>query len=269
MTHWLEGLEDRLASAGDTGPAGLAARLDAMVAALNLRGFTSLGYDYTPVPTTPEGGLIGPSLLEIRNIDAEMPRLWLSDGFCEIDPMQELSIKANKPFFWSCRSDGETRGDSGDGNALVPIVTARHRPVLDYLKDTRMTIGVSVPMRLANGGLATFNAVRIDPEPGFEKDARRAMSEIALAAYAFHNAALDCYDPSQLATRHVRLSPRERECIQYCAKGLTAKQIAYRLDRSPATVMLHLKSATRKLGARNRVQAVARAAHYRLLEGAC
>jgi LuxR family transcriptional regulator len=50
---------------------------------------------------------------------------------------------------------------------------------------------------------------------------------------------------------------------------MTAKQIAYKLDRSPATVMLHLKSATRKLGARNRVQAVARAAHYRLLDGAC
>jgi LuxR family transcriptional regulator len=33
--------------------------------------------------------------------------------------------------------------------------------------------------------------------------------------------------------------------------------------------MLHLKSAIRKLGARNRVQAVARAAHYRLLDGAC
>jgi LuxR family transcriptional regulator len=57
--------------------------------------------------------------------------------------------------------------------------------------------------------------------------------------------------------------------LKLCAQGLTAKQIAFRLDRSPATVMLHLKSATRKLGARNRVQAVARAAHYRLLDGAC
>ena len=73
----------------------------------------------------------------------------------------------------------------------------------------------------------------------------------------------------RLPVRHVRLSPRERECLKLCAQGLTAKQIAYRLDRSPATVMLHLKSATRKLGARNRVQAVARAAHYRLLDGAC
>jgi LuxR family transcriptional regulator len=95
------------------------------------------------------------------------------------------------------------------------------------------------------------------------------MVEIALAGYAFHNAALESYDADALPSRHVRLSPRERECLQLCARGMTAKQIAFKLDRSPATVMLHLKSATRKLGARNRVQAVARAAHYRLLDGAC
>ena len=50
MTRWLEGLEDRLDAA-----AGLAARLDVMVDALQDLGFTSLGYDYTPVPATPEG----------------------------------------------------------------------------------------------------------------------------------------------------------------------------------------------------------------------
>jgi LuxR family transcriptional regulator len=259
MSRWLEGLEDRLSSVAGLGP-----RLDAMIAALQDLGFTSLGYDYTPVPTTPEGVLISPSLLEIRNIDSEMPELW-SKGFCQIDPMQELAVKANAPFMWSCN---EAAGDPEE-NALAGVVTDRHRPVIHYCRDTRMTIGVTVPMRLAQGGLATFNAVRIDPEPGFEKDARHHMMEIALAGYAFHNAALETYDPDSMPSRHVRLSPRERECLKLCAKGMTAKQIAYQLDRSPATVMLHLKSATRKLGARNRVQAVARAAHYRLLDGAC
>ena len=260
MSRWLERLEDRLSSVAGLGP-----RLDAMIASLKDLGFTSLGYDYTPVPMTPEGDLIPPSLLEIRNIDAEMPELWTKGGFCQIDPMQELAVKANAPFMWSCN---KTDGNPAE-NALAAVVTDRHRPVIHYCLDTRMTIGVTVPMRLAQGGLATFNAVCIDPEPGFEQDARKHMTEIVLAGYAFHNAALDSYDPDALPSRHVRLSPRERQCLKLCAQGLTAKQIAYKLDRSPATVMLHLKSATRKLGARNRVQAVARAAHYRLLDGAC
>lgn len=260
MSQWLETLETRLDAA-----AGLAARLDVMVDALQDVGFTSLGYDYTPVPKTPEGQVISPSLLEVRNIDADMPALWCSGGFCQIDPMQELSIRASTPFMWSCNP----RSDDPSENALIGVVNERHQPVIHYLMDTRMTIGISVPMHLANGGLATFNSVRIDPEPGFEKDARHNMSEIAVASYVFHNAALVAFDPAAMPSRHVKLSPRERECLKLCAQGLTAKQIAFRLDRSPATVMLHLKSATRKLGARNRVQAVARAAHYRLLDGAC
>jgi LuxR family transcriptional regulator len=37
------------------------------------------------------------------------------------------------------------------------------------------------------------------------------------------------------------------------------------LCRSEPTVVFHLNAAARKLGARNRFQAIARAAHYRLL----
>ena len=39
--------------------------------------------------------------------------------------------------------------------------------------------------------------------------------------------------------------------------------------RSVATVTLHLNSAMQKLGAKNRVQAVVRAVHYRLLDSEC
>jgi LuxR family transcriptional regulator len=46
---------------------------------------------------------------------------------------------------------------------------------------------------------------------------------------------------------------------------MTSGEIAERLQRSQATINLHLTSAMHKLGARNRVQAVVRAVHYRLL----
>ncbi|NMC26232.1 MAG: response regulator transcription factor, partial [Serratia sp.] len=54
--------------------------------------------------------------------------------------------------------------------------------------------------------------------------------------------------------------------LAWAAQGLTAKEIARKLCRSVATVTLHLNTATRKLGASNRVQAVVRAMHYRLLD---
>jgi LuxR family transcriptional regulator len=63
-----------------------------------------------------------------------------------------------------------------------------------------------------------------------------------------------------------RLTERERECLRYSAQGLSAKEIARIIDRAVPTVVLHLNSAAKKLGARNRTQAVVRASHYRLLE---
>ncbi len=52
------------------------------------------------------------------------------------------------------------------------------------------------------------------------------------------------------------LSDRELMVIQHVARGLTDKEIARELDVAPNTVKFHLKNIFRKLGARNRAQAV-------------
>ncbi len=54
-----------------------------------------------------------------------------------------------------------------------------------------------------------------------------------------------------------RLSPREREIIGLMAEGLTAEQIGLRISVSVETVRTHVRNAIRKLGARNRVHAIA------------
>ncbi len=53
------------------------------------------------------------------------------------------------------------------------------------------------------------------------------------------------------------LSPRERECLQWTAAGKTSWEIAAILRLSRATADGYIASATRKLGAVNRTQAVA------------
>jgi LuxR family transcriptional regulator len=139
--------------------------------------------------------------------------------------------------------------------------------VVHYLRDAGLTVGITVPIRLAGGDLATFTVMRADPEPGFAADAARALAEVGLIGQTLHDDVIGLFDARLRRSPHVRLSPRERQCLRLCADGLTAKEIAFRLDRSIPTVALHLASATRKLGARNRFQAIARAAHYRLLDG--
>jgi DNA-binding NarL/FixJ family response regulator len=62
------------------------------------------------------------------------------------------------------------------------------------------------------------------------------------------------------------LTDRELEILELVAVGLTVKQVGKRLSLSPRTVETHLSRLYRKLGARNRVQALSRGAALGLVD---
>jgi len=61
------------------------------------------------------------------------------------------------------------------------------------------------------------------------------------------------------------LSERELECLTWAALGRTDVEIGAIIHRSPTTARFHIDNAVRKLGARNRTQAVAMAAQRGLI----
>jgi LuxR family transcriptional regulator, quorum-sensing system regulator SdiA len=233
------------------------AAMSAAMRAVAPAGFTSLIYDYTPVPISHDGELITPSLMALSNVPADMEELWCKGGYYQVDPVQEAALAVSRPFLWSHR---------GTQSAVMQrVLGARHEPVVSYLLDTRMTCGVTVPIRLGGGDLATFTAIHIDPEPDFETEARALLPAVGDLGRLFHDAVYPGFDVRTKTSQHVRLTFRERQCLTLAASGLTAKQIAHEICRSVPTATLHLNAACRKLGARNRFHAIALAAHYRLL----
>ena len=68
------------------------------------------------------------------------------------------------------------------------------------------------------------------------------------------------------ADGHALLTPRELEVLAALAEGLTNKAIARRLSISLHTVKFHIESLFRKLGARTRTEAVAKASERRRYE---
>lgn len=65
------------------------------------------------------------------------------------------------------------------------------------------------------------------------------------------------------AEGHALLTPRELEVLAALSEGMTNKAIARRLDISLHTVKFHVESVFRKLGARTRTEAVAKASERR------
>ncbi|MDX6702004.1 MAG: hypothetical protein QOF26_2230 [Baekduia sp.] len=70
---------------------------------------------------------------------------------------------------------------------------------------------------------------------------------------------------TQLEAPASELSPRERDVLALVASGATNREIASTVHLSPHTVKEHLTSLYRKLGARNRTDAVQRAQRRGLL----
>jgi len=61
------------------------------------------------------------------------------------------------------------------------------------------------------------------------------------------------------------LSPREHECLQLAAKGLSSSQIAETLTIRERTVQFHISNLLSKLGVRNRHEAIAKAVAFGLI----
>ena len=63
------------------------------------------------------------------------------------------------------------------------------------------------------------------------------------------------------------LTKRELEVLVWSSKGLSARDIGQLLDIAKRTVDEHVQTATRKLGAANKTEAVAIALRERLIDG--
>jgi LuxR family transcriptional regulator len=219
-------------------------------------GFGAMIYDYTPVPIDPNGHIAIPSLMKLRNIASGMHEYWCDRGYFLIDPVQLLAARTSVPFFWNYEPGADTR--------VRRFVTSKTEPVVRYLLDNDMPAGVTVPIHMPHGGYATVTGTL---EPGVTAgDALHNIADFGLLAQVFHEAAYQAYADTLPGLAPVHLTARERQCLRYCADGYSAKEISRFIDRSIPTVVLHLSTATTKLGARNRTQAAATAVRHGMLD---
>lgn len=98
-----------------------------------------------------------------------------------------------------------------------------------------------------------------------EKKEFDEISEMFLAARCIMDGA-DSVRDKQSDFDQPRISTREQSCLAWTAEGKTSEEIGIILELSPHTVNHYLGSAARKLGATNRMHAVAKALRLGLIE---
>lgn len=177
----------------------------------------------------------------------EWARRYFSHGYLFVDPAIRRCREARAPFLWS---------ELGEETAADPSA----RRVMNEAGEFGLRAGLTVPLATLEGEFAGVSfagdQVEIDPQT-------RGMLTL-LATYALGRG-LQLH-ASGAARLRPRLSPREREALQFAAEGKTQSETADLMRISEHGVDKHIRTAKQKLGTRTRTHAVAEAIRLGLVE---
>lgn len=175
---------------------------------------------------------------------------YLSQNYVHADPVIRRSLRTDDMFLWSetvCNDD----------------MPSQSKLVMDEAAEYGMRDGLSVPIHAAEGmqGIVSFAGRKIE----LPLEHRNALHVIAIYAHNYLRNLIK--RKARVAPRvSIALTPRERECIAWCADGKTDWEIGQILDRSERTIRHLIDNAASKLEAVNRPQAVAEAFRQGILK---
>jgi LuxR family transcriptional regulator, quorum-sensing system regulator BjaR1 len=165
---------------------------------------------------------------------------------CQYYNVDAVAIQGRQsvdPFYWS---DAVPKPDNA-------AISAR---IMNEAGECGLTDGLLVPIYSANGDQSCITMA------GKNIDRRhRAKQSLHLMSMFTHHKAISLYDHGKRTCigNEIRLTLRERECLQWTARGKTDWETSCILQISHNTVSVHIAKATKKLMASNRTEAVAKA----------
>jgi LuxR family transcriptional regulator, activator of conjugal transfer of Ti plasmids len=183
------------------------------------------------------------------------PKSWTSRYF-------DLHYERLDPIVQRARLDHDLFGWTS--GMAVPQGTKEQRRFFEEAASFGIQGGVTIPIRGGFGGMAAFTLASDDRGLRPEHLITSSRDVLHLIGLYFH-AHLAARQSRQTPLADPVLSPRERQCIAWAARGKTASDTAVLMGISPRTVAFHLENARRKLDATSIAQCVAEALRRRLL----
>lgn len=180
------------------------------------------------------------------------PRRWLDryedQAYLERDPLVRHVVLNSHPVALS--------------NAMFSSIGAQ--PLYEEAKSFGISAGACVPLEKSPKFIAGFSIARDEDADKAYREVRRLLPEINLLSTYAYEAFIQLDNALEL--RPTKLSRRETECVYLICQGRVDREISDKLRINSRTVSFHVANAARKLGARNRVELVARAIVLGLIE---
>jgi LuxR family quorum sensing-dependent transcriptional regulator len=197
-------------------------------------------------------------------------RAYLQNDFVHVDPALVRVRRTNTPFNW--------------GSLKLPPVIGRRKPgavkIMEAARDHGFQEGLVVPFHFRDklGAIHSSSTVFFwkDPPSWFHKLMDRHHHELHLIMIYWIQRAIDVggrefrgATPFFRPPEHeegIVLTDREREVMNWAARGKTIQDTAEILNLSTETVETYIKNALRKLGAANKTHGVAKCVALGLID---
>lgn len=197
----------------------------------------------------------GRALTSVLGWQPELVDQWQQQKLHLVSPIAAVCRMSTRPFAW-------------DAETVAKAIMDGPRPPISWplMPADGFYGGITVPIHMPRGRTGSVSWYSRNASV----DAFAVLAEHAdllrLAGHCFMDLVYSIRPENDpCADAPFDLSERELECLTWAALGRTGAEIGSVIHRSPATVRFHIDNAVRKLGARNRTQAVAIAAERGLI----
>ncbi|MBV1775155.1 LuxR family transcriptional regulator [Burkholderiaceae bacterium DAT-1] len=186
-----------------------------------------------------------PTQFTMSNYPQRWQNRYAKRGFENFDPPVLHCKTRVTPIIWT--------------NELYHDETARK--ILAGGRQYGLNVGVSYPVHAVSGELAIFSLVTREEEDIAQQWIRPMLATGHQLALHLHEAVMQMMEtaPEMGERRNSCLTPRETQCVELAARGMTAREIARQLEIAETTVIYHFKRAGEKLGTTDRTRIVAKA----------
>lgn len=166
------------------------------------------------------------------------------NAYADVDPVIAAADRGIRPVPW-----GSNLPDCRYGT--------NEQRVFDEASSFGLMNGITVPVHKRGSEFATLNLASDMTAKEFQGVWHVHRHKLHLMAMYFHEAVVDRL--AAVDDNRIELSPRERECLLWTARGKTAWEISEILGVAESTAVFHLNNAARKLGTYGKHHAVVKA----------